>query len=93
MKLTPISFEEMIANLVREGAVNIKIERAEASIGCINKGDIMFIEVTSTKGSVYIASVCDVFADAPIIKVDRIIRNCHGRCTDRYTIKRYLYVH
>lgn len=93
MTLKKISFEEMISHLVRKGAANIKIERAEAFIGCINKGDIMFIEVTSTKGSIYVASVCDVFADAPIIKVDRIIRNCHGRCIDRYTIKRYLYVH
>lgn len=93
MNLTPISFEQMIANLVREGAANIKIERAESSIGCIKKGDIMAIEVTSQRGSIFIASVCDPFGDAPIIKVDRLFRNCHGRCTDRYTIKRYLYVH
>lgn len=87
-----ISFEEMIANLVREGAASIKIERANSSVGCIEKGDIIALEVTSQKGSVFIASVCNIF-DAPIIEVDRLFRNCHGRCTDRYTIKRYFYVH
>ena len=87
-----ISFEEMIANLVRKGAANIKIERAQANVGCIEKGDIIALEVTSQQGSVFIASVCNIF-DEPIIVVDRLFRNCHGRCTDRYTIKRFLYVH
>lgn len=87
-----ISFEEMIAHLVRKGAASIKIERANASAGCIDKGDIIAVEVTSQQGSLFIASVCNVF-DTPIIEVDRLFRNCHGRCTDRYTIKRYLYVH
>lgn len=88
-----ISFEEMIANLVKEGAANIKIERAKANVGCITKGDIIVLEVTSARGSVFIASVQDIFDSEPIICVDRIVRNIHGVCTDRYTIKRYLYVH
>lgn len=93
MKLTPISFEEMIANLVREGAANIKISHARSSVGCLEKGDICAIQVTSQQGSIFCADVCNIFSDQPIICVDRLLMNCHGRCTDRYTIKRYHYVH
>lgn len=93
MKLTPISFEQMIANLVRKGAASIKIERAAANIGCISKGEINHIEVISISGAIFIASVYDVFDGEPKISVDRVFRNCTGRCVDRYTIKRYLYVH
>lgn len=93
MKLTPISFEEMIFNLVREGARSIEIFRSVSDVGCIKKGDITGIEVTSQAGSSFVATVCDVFESEPIIVVDRVCRNCHGRCTDRYTIKRYIYVH
>ncbi len=92
MTLKKISFEEMIAHLARKGAANIKIERARANVGCIVKGDIISLEVTSQQGSLFIASVCNVF-DEPVIVVDRLFRNCHGRCTDRYTIKRFAYVH
>lgn len=88
-----ISFAEMIANLVREGAVGFKIEHAASSAGCINKGDIIALEVTSARGSVFVASVQDIFDSEPVICVDRVVRNIHGVCTDRYTIKRYLYVH
>lgn len=88
-----ISFVEMIANLVREGAVEFKISHAATSAGCIKKGDIISVEVTSARGSIFIASVQDIFDSEPIICVDRVVRNTHGVCTDRYTIKRYLYVH
>lgn len=88
-----ISFAEMIANLVREGAVEFKITHAASSAGCIEKGDIISLEVTSARGSVFIASVQDIFDNEPLIVVDRLVRNSHGVCTDRYTIKRYFYVH